>query len=104
MTVLNWNTPNGNINAMPLSQWGSLALNRRVVIENALDSGRIYAETRKGTLWLVRRNGKTKTWKRDQDRFEIPAKAGFRDCFTICGGNGYLSAGLWVKVNEEADG
>lgn len=31
----------------------------------------------------VRRNGKTKYWKREPTRFRIPVKYGLRDCFYI---------------------
>lgn len=30
-----------------------------------------------------RRNGMTKTWKRNKKRFQIPVKAGLKDCFYI---------------------
>lgn len=35
------------------------------------------------SLWTVRRNGRTRTWKRDPLRFEIPIKIGFRQTGTI---------------------
>ena len=31
-----------------------------------------------GRYWKLRRNGATKTWKRDSNRFRIPVKAGLR--------------------------
>lgn len=31
----------------------------------------------------VRRNGKTKTWKRSPEKFRIPVKHGLRTCFYI---------------------
>ena len=52
-------------------------------IETALDSGRLETRWANGKWYAVRRNGATRTWKRDKDRFAIPCKTGFRDCFTI---------------------
>jgi hypothetical protein len=40
-----------------------------------------YADGR--TAIQVRRNGRTKIWKRQPDKFSIPVKYGFRDCFYI---------------------
>ncbi len=50
----------------------------RNTIETALDAGRIRAKTAQGRYWLVRRNGKTKTWKTRPGEFHIPIKIGFR--------------------------
>lgn len=47
-------------------------------IEQALDNDRVKVLMKNGNLWLVRRNGKTQTWKRDPLRFRIPIKFGFR--------------------------
>lgn len=52
-------------------------------LESMLDSGRMEAAIRMGAgkpdrWWRLRRNGATKRWKRDPDRFEIPVKAGLR--------------------------
>lgn len=47
-------------------------------IEVNLDIGALKAPTTKGTLWIVRRNGKTRRWKREPERFSIPVKIGFR--------------------------
>ena len=46
--------------------------------EKALDAGRLYGATNKGTWWLCRRNGRTKTWKTRPGHWRIPIKAGFR--------------------------
>jgi hypothetical protein len=34
-----------------------------------------------GKWYDIRRNGQTKTWKRDPGKVEIPCKVGFRECF-----------------------
>jgi hypothetical protein len=36
-----------------------------------------------GTRLRVRRNGKTRTWKRDTSRFEIPVKYGLYEYYII---------------------
>lgn len=82
-----WQTPNGKIIAEPAV---GITLG---AVEAYLDAGKLYTETRKGTLWQIRRNGQTKTWKREPGRFEIPVKAGFRECFRI---DNRLSH-LWVR-------
>lgn len=52
-------------------------------IEKLLDSGNLEAEMNNGRYWTIRRNGATKTWKRDAARFRIPIKAGLRACGSI---------------------
>lgn len=56
-------------------------------IESNLDAGLLKCPMRTSangySLWQVRRNGKTRRWKRDPMRFEIPVKIGFRQCATI---------------------
>lgn len=56
-------------------------------IEANLDHGCLRAPMRTSangySLWSVRRNGKTRLWKRDKLRFEIPVKVGFRNYATI---------------------
>ena len=52
----------------------------RTEIEKALDTGLLWAAMANGRYWRLRRNGATKTWKRDAARFEIPVKAGLRAC------------------------
>lgn len=47
-------------------------------IESFLDSGSLEVEMRSGRYWQIRRNGQTKTWKRDPERFRIPFKCGLR--------------------------
>lgn len=50
----------------------------RQELETALDAGGLEAEMTNGRWWKLRRNGKTRTWKRDPKRFEVPVKAGLR--------------------------
>lgn len=56
-------------------------------IEENLDKGLLKCPMRTSadgySLWNVRRNGRTRTWKRDPMRFEIPVKIGFREYATI---------------------
>ena len=35
------------------------------------------------SITVCRRNGATKTWKKDAARFEVPVKTGFRTCGVI---------------------
>ena len=50
----------------------------RVELETALDQGRVQVLMSNGNWWRLRRNGQTKTWKRDTVKFRIPVKAGLR--------------------------
>jgi hypothetical protein len=52
-------------------------------IETALRNGTLQGQARNGKWYNLRRNGATKTWKRDPNRWSIPVKAGLRDCFRI---------------------
>lgn len=52
-------------------------------IELMLAHGQIFAEMRNGRFWQVRRNGATRRWKREPERFAIPVKAGLRSYATI---------------------
>lgn len=55
-------------------------------IESALKAGQLWLMRGRGpssavmNYWTLRRNGKTQRWKQ---RWEIPAKAGLRECVTI---------------------
>lgn len=53
-------------------------------IDALLDAHRleIYSYTTK-KWYSIRRNGKTKHWKRNPNRIRIPCKVGFRECFAI---------------------
>lgn len=51
----------------------------RATIESLLDSRTLCVRMHSGRVWdSVRRNGATKTWKREPNRFRIPIKYGFR--------------------------
>lgn len=47
-------------------------------VEHLLDSGLLYVGINNGAWWLARRNGKTKKWRKEPERYEIPYKVGFR--------------------------
>jgi hypothetical protein len=57
----------------------------RQELETALDSGRLEINgCYNGSGWYrARRNGKTRTWKRDAERFEVPIKWAFKNYGTI---------------------
>lgn len=52
-------------------------------VDALLDAGSIEAAMRNGNWWRIRRNGKTRTWKRDANRIEIPFKMGMYGYGTI---------------------
>lgn len=52
-------------------------------IEKALDAHRLYLVMPNGKCYLMRRNGMTKRWKKDPERFEIPCKYAFRGYYKI---------------------
>jgi hypothetical protein len=55
-------------------------------LETALDRGRLQIQSVNDGRWFdIRRNGATKTWKRDPHKVEIPCKVGFRECFRLKG-------------------
>jgi hypothetical protein len=47
-------------------------------IDQLLDSGRLSMQMRNGNFWKLRRNGATKRWARDPERFYVGVKAGLR--------------------------
>lgn len=47
-------------------------------IEHALQHGCLWVKMSSGRYWRLRRNGCTKRWKRDLQRFRIPVKAGLK--------------------------
>lgn len=57
----------------------------REEVETALDHGRLQMQGNGGRWYDIRRNGATKTWKRDPHKVEIPCKVGFRECFRLGG-------------------
>jgi hypothetical protein len=52
-------------------------------IDRALDDGNLWAAMMDGRYWRLRRNGRTRLWKTQRDRFEIPVKCGIRSYATI---------------------
>jgi len=52
-------------------------------IDALLDFGTVQVQMTSGNWWTIRRNGKTKTWKRDPRRVYIPFKCGFKVCGSI---------------------
>lgn len=52
-------------------------------LETALDAGTLEVQWGNSRWYSVRRNGATKLWKRDTERFVVPCKTKFRDCFVI---------------------
>ena len=51
----------------------------RQEIETALDTGHLWVAMTNGKWWVARRNGATQRWKRDEARFRIPFKYGFKN-------------------------
>lgn len=70
----------------------------REEFEQALDAGKIRTRLRFGALWRTKRNGKTKTWKKDPTRWEVPIKIGLKEYGTVDRHN--VDSGLFV-VHEE---
>ena len=56
---------------------------RRADLDDLLDAGKIYCRMTNGNWWQIRRNGKTRTWKRDAQCIAVPFKMGFRGYGTI---------------------
>jgi hypothetical protein len=56
-------------------------------LETALDRGTLQIKSVNGGQWYdIRRNGQTKTWKREPGKVEIPCKVdGFREAFRLRG-------------------
>lgn len=59
----------------------------RANFEELLDAGRLETAVGPGRWWKLRRNGRTRTWKRDPGRFLVPVKAGFREAGWITNTN-----------------
>jgi hypothetical protein len=51
-------------------------MNTLANIEQALNNHSLWMRVANDKYWLCRRNGNTKRWKRDTDRFAIPLKCG----------------------------
>lgn len=71
----------------------------RQEIETALDSHVLQARAPNGKWYDVRRNGRTKLWKREPDRFSIPVKCGLRDCWRI--ENEVMNSGYYGVARPE---
>ncbi len=81
-------------------------------IEAALDSGQLFVRMHRPAdgCWQCRRNGRTKTWKREPGRFRIPIKFGFRGTGAVDNGNvdyfviaaDRLSAETYVRLTKAA--
>lgn len=52
-------------------------------LETALFNNRLEIQGHSKKWYRIRRNGKTKRWARLQNKFVIPCKIGFRECFYI---------------------
>jgi hypothetical protein len=52
-------------------------------LENALDARQLQGLMANGAWWTFRRNGATRRWVRDPNKFELPAKAGLRTYITL---------------------
>lgn len=50
----------------------------RAEIERALQAGEIGVRMNNGSVWTLRRNGRTKLWATRPNWFRIPVKAGLR--------------------------
>lgn len=48
-------------------------------VEAALDSHRLEVQATNGHWYTIRRNGATRRWKRDPERYRIPFKWGFQN-------------------------
>jgi hypothetical protein len=57
----------------------------REQLEIALDRGQLQMQGNGGRWYDVRRNGATKTWKRQPGKVEIPCKVGFKEAFRLHG-------------------
>jgi hypothetical protein len=77
----------------------------REAFETALDRGQLQTCIRgHDTKWYaVRRNGRTRTWKRDPTRFEIPVKYRFRETWRVTAD--HFNSGAvdhWFRINQES--
>lgn len=80
----------------------------REAFEAALDSGRLQTKERDYALgvdhwYFCRRNGRTRTWKLDPARFEIPIKYKFRETLRVTAdsfNNGVVDH--WFRIQQES--
>jgi hypothetical protein len=52
-------------------------------IENSLYNHTVWARMNSGRYWVLRRNGKTQTWKTRPNDYRIPVKCGLKSCGEI---------------------
>lgn len=75
----------------------------REAFEAALDAGLLQTKIlyRDGEKWYTcRRNGRTRVWKRDPSRFEIPVKFRFRDTMRVTSNHFYSGeVDRWFRIN-----
>lgn len=64
-------------------------------VEHLLDSGLLYVAMANDRWWQARRNGKTRRWKKDPTRIEIPFKCGFKICDKLNTDDGYFQLGAF---------
>lgn len=65
--------------------------------DQALDAGEVRVQIMSGRWWAIRRNGKTRRWKRDPNRIEWPVKYGIRGYYTVTP----VCLNKWVKHRTE---
>ena len=76
----------------------------REAFEAALDRGHLQTALRgRETKWYTcRRNGKTRLWKRDSSRFEIPIKYRYRDTARIKSDDFYNgTVDHWFRITSQ---
>lgn len=76
---------------------------RRMDVDALLDAGQIYTAMANGNWWQIRRNGQTRTWKRDAQRLAIPFKAGFKSYGKITESDFRLGGVLSPDLFRHAD-
>ena len=79
----------------------------REAFEAALDRGALQTAVRgrENKWYTCRRNGRTRTWKRDPARFEIPVKFRYRDTMRVKSehfNNGAVDAWFRIIAQEVA--
>lgn len=71
----------------------------RQEFETALDTGKLWIieyQSKGRKDYLVRRNGRTKTWKMWHDRWEIPIKWKFKDTARI---DEHADLNMWFVIH-----
>jgi hypothetical protein len=52
-------------------------------LDKLVDAGQVFIRMKSEKWWQIRRNGKTRTWKRNANRFALPFKYGLYGYGTI---------------------